>query len=196
MNPTEESILLAAEVIFMKFGYDGSRMQAIADLAGINKAMLHYYFRSKEALFERIFKEKFNKFFPEIEELLNSEKRFIDKVCLFAEKYVDFLITNPYLPHFIINSIDKNPEFAQNLPYKVPQLMLISFLEDSEHGYCKNMNPAHLFMSIMGICVTPFLGKPMLKVVFGINDEDFTALMHQRKTEIQTQIRILLTPEN
>ena len=60
MNQTEEKILEAAEQVFMKQGYDGSRMQAIADLAGINKAMLHYYFRSKDLLFERIFKEKFN----------------------------------------------------------------------------------------------------------------------------------------
>jgi TetR/AcrR family transcriptional regulator len=196
MNSTEEKILLAAEQIFMKDGYDGSRMQKIADLAGINKAMLHYYFRSKDALFERIFKEKFNKLFPEIEGQLNSEKRFIDKVCVFAEKYVDFTIDNPYLPLFVINNINKNAEFAQNLPYKLPQILLSSFLEDAEKGYCKNMNPAHLFMSILGICIFPFLGKSMLKVVFGMSDEDFIELMQHRKAEIQTQIRILLTPES
>jgi TetR/AcrR family transcriptional regulator len=196
MNATEEKILNAAEQVFMKQGYDGSRMQAIADLAGINKAMLHYYFRSKDQLFERIFKEKFSSFFPTIEELLEVEMSFTEKICLFAEKYIDFLIKNPYLPHFVLNSLHKNPEFAKNLPLQLPKILLVSYLEDAEKGKCRMMNPVQLFMSVLGICVFPFLARPMFKSFLGAEDDEFMELMQQRKEEVKQQIRFLLKIDN
>lgn len=191
MNPTEEKILLAAEQIFLKHGYDGSRMQAIADLAEINKAMLHYYFRSKDLLFERIFKEKFSRFFPEIEETFQLDMNFVDKLCIFAEKYIDFLIQNPYLPLFVLNSINKNPDFSKNLPLKMPQLLLQNYLEDIDKGICKMHNPAQILVTVLGICAFPFLAKPMMTLLLGASDEDFFELMHQRKEEAKIQIRIL-----
>jgi len=191
MNQTEEKILEAAEKVFMKQGYDGSRMQAIADLAGINKAMLHYYFRSKDLLFERIFKEKFNKFFPEIEETFQLETSFVEKLCIFAEKYIDFLIQNPYLPLFVLNSINKNPEFSKNLPLKMPELLLKAYLEDVDKGLCRMHNPAQILITVLGICVFPFLAKPMMVLLLGASDDDFFELMQQRKEEAKNQIRIL-----
>ncbi|MBK9511763.1 MAG: helix-turn-helix transcriptional regulator [Cytophagaceae bacterium] len=76
---TEEKIFLAAENEFMEKGFDGTRMQAIADRAGINKAMLHYYFRSKDALFEKIFQEKIKLIFPKIGEDVKKKESFIEK---------------------------------------------------------------------------------------------------------------------
>ncbi len=194
MNLTEEKILQAAEEIFLKQGYDGSRMQAIADLAGINKAMLHYYFRSKDQLFERIFKEKYGGFFPTIEGLISSQINFIDKICTFAEKYTLFLIENPYLPLFVINNINKNPDFAKNLPLNLPKTLVMSYMEDAEKGLCRLMNPAQLFMSIFGMCIFPFIGKPMIQKVTGENDEDFKELMKMRSNEIKEHIRLILKP--
>lgn len=194
MNPTEEKILEAAEAIFMKHGYDGSRMQAIADLAGINKAMLHYYFRSKDKLFERIFEKKFNGFFPTIEELLQSQINFIDKLCLFAENYITFLIKNPFLPHFVLSTINKDPDFAKKLPHSMPQHLMMSYMEDAEKGLCKMMNPMQLFMSVLGMCVFPFLGKPLFTSLLGASDEEFNELMEMRKAEIKGHIRSILTP--
>ncbi len=191
MNQTEEKILEAAEKVFLKHGYDGSRMQAIADLAGINKAMLHYYFRSKDLLFERIFKEKFSRFFPAIEETFQLEMHFVDKLCIFAEKYIDFLIQNPYLPLFVLNNINKNPDFSKNLPLNMPQLLLQSYLEDVEKGLCKMHQPAQILITVLGICAFPFLAKPMMTLLLGASDEDFFELMQQRKEEAKKQIRIL-----
>jgi len=191
MNSTEEKILQAAEQIFLKYGYDGSRMQAIADLAEINKAMLHYYFRSKDLLFERIFKEKFNRFFPEIEETFKLEMEFVERLCIFAEKYIDFLIQNPYLPQFVLSSINKNPEFSRNLPLKLPKLLLQTYMEDVEKGLCRAHNPAQILVTVLGICVFPFLAKPMMTLLLGVSDEDFFELMQQRKEEAKHQIRIL-----
>jgi len=194
MNPTEEKILDAAEEIFMKKGYDGSRMQAIADLAGINKAMLHYYFRSKDKLFERIFETKFQGFFPTVETLINNENNFTDKVCTFAEQYTRFLIKNPYLPHFILNTIQKNPEFAKKLPHHIPQMLIMSYMEDCQNGLCKVMNPAQLFISIFGMCIAPFMGKPLFVSLLGANDEDFNELVEMRAVDIEEQIRAILKP--
>ncbi|MES2795736.1 MAG: helix-turn-helix domain-containing protein, partial [Bacteroidota bacterium] len=84
---TEEKILAAAENIFLRDGYGGSRMQDIADLAGINKAMLHYYFRSKDKLFEKIFDKNVKMVFPQIAGLITDSMSFQEVVFVFIEKY-------------------------------------------------------------------------------------------------------------
>jgi hypothetical protein len=116
---------------------------------------------------------------------------FVDRLCIFAEKYIDFLIQNPYLPQFVLNSLNKNPEFSRNLPLKLPQLLLQSYLEDVEKGLCRAHNPAQILVTILGICVFPFLAKPMMTLLLGVSDEDFFELMQQRKEEAKNQIRIL-----
>ena len=110
---TETKILAAAEEVFLKSGYDGSRMQEIADLAGINKAMLHYYFRSKDLLFERIFEQKFSQFFPKIQELTTMPISFTEKVCIYVELHINLLRQNPYLPLFIIQYHTQKQQFCK-----------------------------------------------------------------------------------
>ena len=93
IESTEDKIFAAAEKIFLRDGYAGSRMQDIADLAGINKALLHYYFRSKDKLFERIFDKKAGVMFPAMEELFEIEMPFTDLLCIYVEKYMELLTT-------------------------------------------------------------------------------------------------------
>ena len=90
----------------------GARMQEIADEAGINKAMLHYYFRSKQLLFEAVFKKAFMQLAPQINQVLNSEDSLFEKIENFADKYVSFIMENRFLPNFIIQELNNNPEFA------------------------------------------------------------------------------------
>src|ERR1044071_6846198 len=100
---TEERILEAAKTAFMKYGLYGARMQDIADAAGINKALLHYYFRSKEKLFETIFIEVVKDFLPRINELFESNKTVTEKIEMFCAAYIDQIRKTPYLPVFILN---------------------------------------------------------------------------------------------
>lgn len=191
---TEDKILAAAEQVFLRSGYDGSRMQEIADLAGINKALLHYYFRSKDALFERIFEEKFAQFFPKLQEELSQTTFFVEKVCLYADLHINLLIKNPYLPHFIINSVQKNPNFAKKIPTEVLMRVLPSYYTDLQEQRVRELNPIQFMMSVMSMCVFPFLSKPLLCRAINLSDKDFELLMQARIAEVKTYIRILLAP--
>ena len=112
---TEQRILEAARNIFIHKGYYGARMQEIADEAGINKALLHYYFRSKDRLFETIFQQSFSKFVPVIGGILAGSDPWQKKIGAFVENYLQLLYSNPYLPQFILNEINRDPEGIRRL---------------------------------------------------------------------------------
>ena len=90
---TEEKILTAAKQVFLTRGMDGARMQDIADEAGINKALLHYYFRSKDQLFEKIFLEVAHAFLPRVLGILESESTLFEKIERFCNEYISQVMT-------------------------------------------------------------------------------------------------------
>ena len=112
---TESSILDAAKRIFQNKGMDGARMQEIADEANINKAMLHYYFRSKELLFEAVFTNAFALLAPQLNAILNDDSSIEEKIKKFTFNYISFIIKHPYLPNFIIQELNRNPDFILKL---------------------------------------------------------------------------------
>src|ERR1700730_16933908 len=107
---TEERILTAAKKVFLKEGMAGARMQDIADEAGINKAMLHYYFRSKDKLFEKIFSELSRSFFPKLIMIFESDEGLFTKIQMFVTEYIDQMKQTPYLPIFVLNEVNRQPE--------------------------------------------------------------------------------------
>lgn len=153
---TENKILAAAEQVFLRSGYESSRMQEIADIACINKAMLHYYFRSKDALFERIFENKFTLFFPKIQEQIADAPSFVEKICVYVELHIELLRENPYLPLFIINTIHKNPDFVKKLPVNIIKQFEQSYYADLADKKIRDIEPLQFFMSIISMCVFPF----------------------------------------
>lgn len=112
----EERILAAAKNVFTTKGMTGARMQDIADEAGINKAMLHYYFRDKDKLFETIFMDEAQKFFPKINAIFNSDAPLFEKIENFATEYIDEMQENPYLPWFVMNELHRD---ADQFMYKI-----------------------------------------------------------------------------
>ena len=114
-SETEKQILDAAKQVFITKGLSGARMQEIADKAGINKAMLHYYFRNKDTLFKAVFVNTFGQAMHMINEIFTTEMQLFDKIRLFTDSYISFLIKNPHLPVFIISEIQRNPDFFKEL---------------------------------------------------------------------------------
>ena len=106
----EEKILVAARKVFTTKGMAGARMQDIADEAGINKALLHYYFRDKDKLFEVVFMEEAQKFFPKINAIFNSDVPLFEKIENFVNEYIDEMQENPYLPWFVMNEVNRDPD--------------------------------------------------------------------------------------
>ena len=199
----EERILAAARKIFIKKGYDGARMQEIADEAGINKAMLHYYFRNKDLLYERIFAEFTGKLFPNINAVVNNDSLDIfEKIEKFVETYIFFLSQNPDIPVFIIGEMSKRPEVLQKVfsekeaKNEAPMVakFAMELMQESAKGKIKPMNPFHFMISVVAMCAFPFAAKPMMQAFMKMSEEDFNLFLQERKKEVVAMLHSAMRP--
>jgi len=187
---TEQKILDAAKDVFQQKGMTGARMQEIADKAGINKALLHYYYRTKEKLFEKVFEVAFSLFIPRVKEMMTSDKKIIDKISFFVENYLDMLNKHPYIPGFIINELNRNPEMLVKLFEKNIQIEregVVDFLDaqiekEVKDGLIKPISAQNLMTNVVSLCIFPIVAKPVLKgVLFENNEKEYNAFLKQRK---------------
>jgi len=186
---TEEKILAAARKVFTSKGMAGARMQDIADEAGINKAMLHYYFRDKDKLFEVIFHEEANKFFPKVNIIFESDAPLFEKIELFVNEYIDEMAANPYLPWFIMNEVNRDADqFFGKLWNTSSQPKPFKFLEQIEKeikkGVIKRVNPVHLLINLLSMTIFPFIAKPMIVKNLKMKEDQFNEMIAQRRKEI------------
>lgn len=186
---TEQAILEAAKKVFVSKGMAGARMQDIADEAGINKALLHYYFRNKEKLFEVIFMEAAEKLFPRINRIFDSDQPLFEKIESFCEEYIAVVMENPYLPLFVINEINQDPEYFLKKVWSGrskpnPAKFLEQIEREVKKGNIKRINPLHLLMNLISMTIFPFVAKPMFQKNLGMSESQFRMIMEQRKREI------------
>lgn len=185
---TEEHILNAAKNIFQSKGMDGARMQEIADKAGINKAMLHYYYRSKQLLFEAVFKNAFSLLAPQLNAVLNDDSSIEEKVKNFTLNYITFIVKHPYLPNFIIQELNRNPDFIFKIKDNPEFPNLEKFKKqvryEVENGIIKPISAEQLFINIMALNIFPFVAKPLIKAFTNTDDDTYKALIEDRKTEV------------
>lgn len=185
---TESSILNAAKEIFERKGMAAARMQEIADEAGINKSMLHYYYRSKQLLFEAVFKSAFSMLAPQLNEIINADTSIYEKIRNFSSNYISFVIKHPYLPNFIIQELNRNPDFVKKLvaEKKFPNISKFrqQVNEKVEEGVIIPIKAEQLFINIISLNIFPFIGAPLLKGFVNVNDDTYKQLMEDRKTEI------------
>src|SRR5690606_18959384 len=174
---TEERILDSARDVFHERGYDGARMQEIADRAGINKALLHYYFRSKDQLFETIFKATVSKFLPAVIQSLAGDDSVSVKVHRFVSAYIDTLRANPYIPAFVLHELNRNPDRVSGFMPPLIMSKLAPFLEqiaeEMQVGSIPMSNPGHFLVNMFSMCVFPFISSPILQAVFSMDAEAF-----------------------
>lgn len=185
---TEQNILNAAISIFQKKGMAGARMQEIADEAKINKAMLHYYYRNKQQLFEAVFMQAFQKFAPHINSIFNSEASVFEKINGFADSYISFVIENPYLPTFLIQEVNINPDFAASFfnAHSAPDPAVFEkqIAEEIKKGILKPVDPKQLLLNLFSLCAFPFVGSGLVKGILKLDEESFAILMKERKKMI------------
>lgn len=171
---TEEKILIAAQNVFIQKGMDGARMQEIANEAGINKALLHYYFRTKQKLFEAIFKKVFGKILPNIMDMVHSDLPIDEKLGAFVENYIDLLMKNPFLPTFILKEMNREPEFlAATLKGSgiQPEMIFKMFEKEMEAEKIRKMDPRDLLINILGLSIFPIAARPLMTIMFFENDK-------------------------
>ncbi len=167
---------------------DGARMQEIADEAGINKAMLHYYYRSKQLLFEAVFSNAFSLLAPQLNKILNDDSSIEYKVKNFTNNYISFIIKHPYLPNFIIQELNRNPKFfekiQQNTAFPTLEKFKNQVASEVEKGILKPIDGEQLFINIISLNIFPFVATPLIKGFLKIDDKGFKQLMEQRKTAV------------
>lgn len=164
-------------------------MQDIADEAGINKAMLHYYFRSKEKLFEVIFREAFDTLIPRVEGIFQRELHFFDKIRALAGVYIQMGMENPYIPLFVLNQLHTDASrFKKSFGTIARRIPLPQFRDEIEkavkQGLIRSVEPHQLVMHIMSMCLFPFIARPMFQLVMQMTDDQFIKMAEARMESV------------
>ncbi|MEL6557100.1 MAG: TetR/AcrR family transcriptional regulator [Bacteroidota bacterium] len=194
---TEDKIKNAAREIFMKKGYAATKTRDIADAAGINLALLNYYFRSKEKLFQQIMMESLTVFFQHIQNVFNGEQTTLEeKFSLLASSYINQIREQPDIPIFILSELRARPdEFVSQMSVQTrlkDSILFDQLLEKIGKERMMEINPLHIMMNLMGLIVFPFIGRPMLERMGEVDDAHFDLMMEQRKELIPKWIMQML----
>lgn len=200
---TETKILKAAEHEFMTKGYAGARTTSIAKAAGVTHAMLHYYFRTKEKLFDRIITEKIellkNAF---LQPLTLDNLSVMEKIRNFIEQHLDFVAANPDLPRFLVVEVFSNEELMASLKSKIlsyAPLIMADFQRQLDNaaakGEIRQIDVKDLVLDIISLNIFPFVGAPLIDAVFGNYDVFAPVNIAKRKQENYQTILRKLTPQ-
>ncbi len=186
----EQLILDTARKHFISKGFSGTRMQEIANEAGINKALLHYYFRSKDKLYKEVISQTLGKFIPEMAAALSSSGTFFERTEILVNTYIETITKNPELPLFIMSELTQNKAgfVAEMQKHASFFPAIFSFIQqmvtEMEAGKIRKIDPMQLMISILGMTIFPFMAKPVICKVFGKNEVQFDEMMFERKAFI------------
>ena len=194
---SEERIKAAARKVFHQKGYAGTRTRDIAEEAGINHAMVNYYFRSKEKLFQIVMIETMTYFFQGISAILNEETTSLEqKIEQVVAKYIDLLLEEPELPTFVFNEVRTNPEpFIENSPiYKALQNSVLArqYSETVARGEVSEPNLLQMVLNVISLVIFPFIAQPILIALNKMDNEQYKTLMLERKKLIPQWIKAML----
>jgi len=202
---TESRILDAARTVFIRRGTAGARMQEIAREAGVNQALLHYYFRSKERLSGAVFQQFASRMFPAVVQLLGGEASLADKIERIVALYLENLSANPFLPAYLLSELHHHPERVQQLlasagasPERLmrPVVAKLAAQIDAEvnAGRMRPIAPEQFTANLLSLCVFPFAARPMLSIVFGWDDAAFARFIDERRRHLPPFIHAGLRP--
>ena len=194
---TEEKIMQAAKKLFTQKGFAATRTRDIAKEAGINLALLNYYFRSKEKLFDIVMIDNFRQFIKGISiHLLHDASTVEEKIQRIVTAYIDFLNNHPDLPIFIINEIRGNSSrITQQINEEVAPLrahMFRQIQEAGRQGKITPIDPFHFIANLIGLTVFPYVGRPILQRVTGVDDQQFRNFMEERKKLVPLWINAIM----
>jgi AcrR family transcriptional regulator len=184
---TEERILEAARKVFTCKGMAGARMQEVADEAGINKALLHYYFRSKQQLFEGVFKGSAERQLTSVWQVLEDATDLFSGIEGFVATYLERMLEEPLLPQFIIAELNRDPKNLLDFidRGKIGRAHYMKLFEEARSaGRIIDIDPRELLVNIMALCAHPFIARPMLTHIHGMNDEAFRRMIQKRRKSV------------
>ena len=189
---TEEKIFDAALVVFSQKGRDGARMQEIAETAGINQALLHYYFRSKEKLYETIFSHVFEEFMSAAADPFEDDLPFAEMLEAFIDRFMSIHAAHPEISRlWVLENLAGAPVVGEMLkqqmednPKLVPKLFFARIQRAIDEGDVREVDPFHTFITLLGASVFFFLAFPTLSTVYPAFAQDKEAAIEARKKHL------------
>ena len=196
---TEEKIKEAARKVFMEKGYGQARTRDIAEEAGINLALLNYYFRSKEKLFDIIMEESLHEMFHLVTSIVDDKETSLEqKIELIINRYMDSLLENPHLPLFVLSEIQANPKKLLERVGIPDNLIMQSYFykqieEQLEKNGMGNMPALHFFINMLSMSIFPVVAKPLLMALHGsITNEGYMTFINERRKLIPQWTKAML----
>jgi len=183
---TEEKIFESAKEVFIEKGMDGARMQDIANHAGINKALLHYYYRTKDHLFNAVFESLAGQMFRKFEPVFDENLTLEEKLRFFLREHITFLQKNPRLPAFLLNEFHRNPSRIKRLIKSMDinkfwTIVESQHQEELEKYNITRENIPQLMTTIAGMSVFPFVARPVIAGIMEKMGHDFDQYTEERK---------------
>lgn len=194
--PTEQKIKEAARLLFHQKGYEGTKTRDIAEAAGINIALMNYYFRSKKKLFDLIMMETIETFFQSVFDILwEKETRLEEKIHKLTTHYIDMLQDEPDLPIFILSEIRNDRRSFLEKVLKGRKIQDAPFFSEMTQtllqGQDNPIHPVHLLLNFISMIVFPFAARPVVKELLELNEDQFRMIMEDRKELIPTWMQQL-----
>lgn len=189
---TEERILDAAMKVFTRRGFAAARTEEIAKEAGINRALLHYYYRDKQTIFNLIFETRFKEFFMGLFIIFEADNvSLFEKINRMVEHEINTLTKHPDLARFVITEIAQEPDLLIEYGKKLgvnPRLFIEAFEKQVSkeviEGTIIPIQGRQLLINIMSLCIYPFVAKPIIKTMMTLDESQYDQLTEQRKKHV------------
>jgi TetR/AcrR family transcriptional regulator len=193
---SEGRILDAAHAVFVRHGTAGARMQDIAKEAGVNQALLHYYFRTKDRLAEAVFRRTAGQLFPQVVQVMASDASLEEKIAKVVDIEINHLSRTSELPGYIISELHHHPERARQLiaaltgatPEDVRPRVLLKLRQQIDAGVrtgrLRPIAPEQFLVNLLSLCVFPFAARPMLMILLGLNPQQFDRFIEERRHQL------------
>jgi len=187
-HQTEQLIKDTAKDIFFKKGLLSATTQEIADEAGVNRALIHYYFRSREQLIETILDDAINETRGKIYAIFESNEPFKEKISKYLDIFIDRDVEYPYIQNFVITEMTRNPEKMKEHSSRkknyMQKLILPQLRHEMELGRIPTIDAEHFMVNMMSLCSYPLIAKPFIQDVFSFDTKDYKAFLKERKKVI------------
>lgn len=199
-NNTEQQIIEAAKQVFIEKGFAESSMSDIAARAGINRPALHYYFRTKEKMFEAVFAELLCSFVPSVQEAIQQDAPLAERIAKVVDIYAEMLRHNPQLPLFAVKEIKRDVGHILSTAKNIESIRQMAILvgktlrKEMEAGHVRQMPLEHVFYTFYGLLFIPFLTRPFVEQMFP-DPSELDARFDLWKAQVVRQLTCLFEPE-
>ena len=182
---TQQKIIASAEKLFYQKGKAGTSMQDIADDAGINRTLLNYYFRSKDLLFEAVFRKALGNFVPTLATMLHSDMPFGEYIPHLIHTVIDTMLDNPQIPIFVLQELSSNPDRMPHIIKEMgidPDVAFKKIEAEEGKGAMDEIEFKQLIINLLSLCIFPFASRPVItEILFNGDNHAFIAAMKQRR---------------